>query len=141
VAHSIDLVNVSPRGDVALFVDEQSHEVPYRGTLTVTPEAAGEAPTWRRATDEDVTMLAYNPEALHWRIRAGQVEVFDLGEGLLAQTETWRIKGHEDDNPADPAADGHGGIIDPVQQAAALRELQRGADLAAANGDSETETS
>jgi hypothetical protein len=141
VAHTIDLVNVSPRGDVALTADEQQHEVAYLGTLTVTPETAGEAPSWRRATEVDVAVLAANPQAVHWRIRAGAVEVFDVGEGLLAQTETWRLKGHEDDAPADPAADGHGGTIDPVQQAVLLRELQREADLAAANADSETENS
>lgn len=141
MAHTIDLVNVSPRGDVALSADDQQHEVAYLGILTVTPETAGEAPRWRRADDQDAAALAANPEALHWRVRAGVVEVFDVGDGLLAQSETWRVAGHEDEDPADPAADGYGGTIDPVAQAAVLRGLQRANDQSAANADSETEIS
>jgi hypothetical protein len=139
VAFSTDLVNVSPRGSVRLFVEGDTHEVAHEGTLTVTPETAGVAPHWRQADDDDLAALNVNPLAVHWRIRAGNVEVFDLGSGLLAQAETWRKVGDTSD-PADPTADGYGGVIDPAAQLAALREAQQKAMPDAANDTTETES-
>ena len=143
MAFTVNLINVSPRGDVSLYVDDQQHEVPAGGVLTVTPETAGEAPHWRRADDLDDQALRLNPLALHFRVRAGALEVFDLGDGLLSQAENWRAEGDTAD-PADPAADGHGGIIDAGQAAQALAEYHRATDHEAANPltpDAETENS
>jgi hypothetical protein len=135
-------VNVCPRGSVSLFVDDQHHEVAVGGTLTVTPETAGAAPHWRKADDADSAALAVNPEALHWRMRAGDLEVFDLGSGLLAQSDNWRKAGDTSD-PADPTSDGRGGTIDPAEQAALLAQAQRDAETSAdavAGETSETES-
>jgi hypothetical protein len=142
VAFTTDLVNVSPRGSVRLFVDGETHEVDHGGTLTVDPETAGEAPHWRKATEADGAALRVNPEALHWRVRAGDFEVFDLGTGLLAQSETWRKAG-DDSEPADPTADGRGGTIDVAVQQQMLLDVQRQAEADAVHDDiaSETETS
>jgi len=131
VAFTTDLVNVSPRGSVALYADGDHHEVDAGGVLTVTPETAGQAPHWRQADDVDTTALAVNPLAYHWRVRAGHAEVFDLGHGLLAQSENWRKAGDETD-PADPTSDGRGGTIDVAEQAALLQQMQRDAEAEAA---------
>lgn len=137
MAFTTELVNVSPRGDMSVALDGDRIVVEHGATVKVTPEQAGEPPRWRRGDDNDSAALRVNPRAVHWRIRAGVLEVFDLGSGMLAQDETWRVKGHEEDDPADPVADGHGGTIDGEQQAAALAELFRAADTADANTDSE----
>lgn len=140
MAFTVELINVSEAGARTLPIDGDRITVEPGGVVKVTPEQAGEPPHWRKADDADELLLAVNPEALHWRIRAGAVEVYDLGSGLLAQPANWRRKDEKGD-PADPTADGHGGIIDPVAQAAALAEAQRAAQTEQANDTSETEQS
>lgn len=113
MAFSVDLVNVNPRGDVAVRVDGDSRVVLAGGTVSVTPETAGEAPRWRRATEDEEQWveLPDRPEGkspLHYRRRAGHLEVFDLGSGMLAQPENWRKAG-DDSEPADPLA----GVTEP----------------------------
>jgi hypothetical protein len=108
VAFSVDLVNVNPNGDVAVRVDGDSHVVLAGKTISVTPESAGEAPRWRRATEDEAQWveLPEQPvgrQPMHHRCRAGHLEVFDLGSGLLAQPENWRKVG-DDSEPADPLA-------------------------------------
>jgi hypothetical protein len=84
-----DLRNVSG-DDRRLHVDGETVIVKADETLQVTPEAAGRAPAWRTATDAEVDLLLARPLAMHSRRNGEQVEVFDLGEGLLAQPDTWR---------------------------------------------------
>lgn len=113
MAFSVELVNVNPRGDVSVRVDGDSRVVLAGATISVTPEAAGEAPRWRRATEDEEQWveLPDRPEGtapMHHRRRAGHLEVFDLGSGLLAQTENWRKVG-DDSEPADPLA----GVAEP----------------------------
>lgn len=109
MAFTVELINASPH-DRTVTVDGERHEVASGAVVKVTPEAAGEAPHWRKLTDADDATLRANPEALHWRLRAGDVEVYDLGSGLLAQPENWR-RADDDTDPADPLADGHGGQL------------------------------
>lgn len=138
MAFEVELINVNPRGAVTVTVDGDRHEVAKDGLLTVTPESAGQAPHWRTMTVADDQVLRDNPEALHWRLRAGHGEVFDVGSGLLAQTENWRRSGDSED-PADPLADGRGGQLDPAEQRTMLIDAQRAADNAPADDDTETE--
>jgi len=110
VAFVVELINVNPNGAVSVVVDGDRVPVDAGGILKVTPEQAGQAPHWRHATDDDDRVLRQNPEALHWRLRAGTIEVYDLGSGLLAQVDNWR-RANDDDDPAHPLADGHGGLL------------------------------
>lgn len=106
MAHQVEVRNVNPRGSVRVFVDGEHVEVDAGKVIKVTPESAGSAPRWRRATEAEAELLQYTPEAMHTREHAGHLEVFDLGEGLLAQPENWRLAA--DDGPApDPLAPGH----------------------------------
>lgn len=135
MAFDVELINVNPNGAVTVALDGDRIPVDRDGTVKVTPEQAGEAPHWRRATEADDWLLRANPEALHWRLRSGEIEVYDLGHGMLAQPELWRLASDPDAEPADPLADGHGGIIDPAAQAVLLAELQREIDSQIANSD------
>lgn len=128
MAFEVELINVSPTGARSVALDGDRIAVERDGILKVTPEQAGKAPHWRRATDADELTLRNNPMALHWRLRAGDIEVYDLGSGLLAQPEHWRLASDPDTDPADPLADGHGGVLDPAAQATALAEVFRAAD-------------
>ncbi len=124
MAFVVELINVSPRGDVSVAVDGDRVVVEAGGVLKVTPEQAGEAPHWRKLTEADDATLRANPEALHWRLRAGDVEVYDLGSGLLAQPENWRLKDDSSD-PADPLADGHGGQLVPEVYVAGVTGVEQ----------------
>lgn len=112
MALAVEVQNVSPIGDVQVFVDGESVVVPAGQTISVTPEAAGQAPRWRRAT-EDEAALAGVPApgpGVHIRERGGHVEVFDLGSGLLAQPSNWRKAG-DTTAPADPLDAGGGQLV------------------------------
>lgn len=92
---------VSPRGSARVFVDGEHVEVESGGTIDVTPETAGRAPGWRPATDED--RGAVDNFLVHTRGGGSledPLEVFDLGAGLLAQTENWRLDDAPDDAPS-----------------------------------------
>jgi hypothetical protein len=132
----VELINTNPRGDVSVAVDGDRFEVEAGGTLTVTPEQAGEAPHWRKLTDADDAVLRADPEALHWRLRAGDCEVYDLGSGLLAQPENWRRK-DDDSDPADPLADGRGGQLVPETYVAGVTGVEQ--PTSAEGDDSGTE--
>jgi hypothetical protein len=104
---SVDLVNVSPRGALALHVDDEAHTVDVGETLTCTPEAAGRAPSWQPASPAEVGLYSTGLLLVHTRIVGGRLEVFDLGSGLLAQTENWQPAG-DTTEPADPLDQGDG---------------------------------
>jgi hypothetical protein len=57
--------------------------VPNGAVIDVPAEVAGSEPRWRVATDEDDTAF------LQTREHAGKLEVYDLGSGLLAQSDIW----------------------------------------------------
>jgi len=57
--------------------------VPNGAVIDVPDELAGSAPRWRRAKDGDD--LKFGQVRQH----AGHTEVYDLGSGLLAQTDLW----------------------------------------------------
>lgn len=68
--------------------------VPNGSVIDVPAEVAGSEPRWRVATDEDkigdpVTGSAALVKFLPTREHAGKLEVWDLGTGLLAQTDLW----------------------------------------------------
>jgi hypothetical protein len=68
--------------------------VPNGSVIDVPAEVAGSEPRWRVATDEDrvgdpVTGSAPLVKFLPTREHAGKLEVWDLGTGLLAQTDIW----------------------------------------------------
>jgi hypothetical protein len=96
-----EIKNVSA-SDRRLSVDGETHIVKAGQTLQVTPEAAGRAPSWRAATDAEAELLLAKPLQMHSRRNGDQLEVFDLGEGLLAQPDNWRPA---DADPNEPAPD------------------------------------
>jgi hypothetical protein len=106
----VDVKNVSG-GARVVVVDGDRHEVANGATVKASAAAAGTAPRWRRADVDDDGTPTEPLEQLHTRIRAGHVEVFDLGSGLLAQQSLWRKAGDESE-PADPADGGGGELID-----------------------------
>jgi hypothetical protein len=120
VAFHVEIENVNPYGAVDLRLDGDSIHVPANGKIKVTPEQAGQAPRWRRATEQEaalhgLTDLPAGVLPVHTREHAGHLEVFDLGSGLLAQAANWRKAGDTSD-PADPLAPGHPVADDTTQK-------------------------
>lgn len=111
MASFVTVRNVNPIGAVAAYIDDEHVEVPAGGTIDVTPEAAGKAPRWRRAEVDEQGHPVDRIDQMHTRHRAGHIEVYDLGHGLLAQPSAWRLAG-DDTEPADPTDDGGGQLID-----------------------------
>lgn len=68
--------------------------VEHGQVIDASPELAGEAPRWRRVgePDDDTLHPVHDPSGFFdRREHAGHAEVFDLGHGLLAQTDTWEL--------------------------------------------------
>lgn len=68
--------------------------VPNGSVIDVPAEVAGSEPRWRVATEEDkvgdpVTGSQPLVRFLPTREHAGKLEIWDLGSGLLAQTDIW----------------------------------------------------
>lgn len=127
MASFVTVRNTNPIGAVAAFLDGEHVEVESGGTVDVTPETAGRAPRWRRADTDDDGSPAERLDQLHTRYRAGHIEVFDLGSGLLAQTANWRAA-DDSGEPADPTDDGGGQLIDVQEHAGVLLVTAVGAD-------------
>jgi|SRR5688572_5086574 len=111
MSFTTEVQNVNPEGAVTLFVDGESVTAGPGQTIKVSPEAAGEAPRWRQVKVDDVGAPTEPVDGMHTRRRAGHLEVFDLGSGLLAQPTNWR-KPNDDSDPADPLDDGGGQLVD-----------------------------
>ena len=109
--------NVSPQGARELRVDGETLIVEPGGVIEVPPEVAGTPARWRVQEVDDAGTPVVDDltpsEAVVWlslqhtRQRAGHLEVFDLGSGLLAQAENWRLASDDPEAPApDPLATG-----------------------------------
>lgn len=113
MASFVTVRNVNPIGAVDAYLDYEHVTVGAGETIDVTPETAGKAPRWRRV-DTDPDGEPTEPlETLHVRRRAGHIEVYDLGSGLLAQPAAWRLADDNSD-PADPLDDGGGQLFDVI---------------------------
>lgn len=128
----VKLRNIDPRGDLELpLVDGEVRRVVPAGEVhTVSAEEAGTAPGWRKATDEEAAEFEaflgrYAIDAAEvtslddlddehrrilgqltgreYRFHGGDLEVWDLGSGLLAQTDVWEKAGRGSAPPPDPA--------------------------------------
>jgi hypothetical protein len=95
--------------DRVVVVDGDRHEVKKDATLKVPAHVAGEAPRWRRVEVDAQGLPTDDLPAMHVRNRAGHLEVFDLGSGLLAQPDNWQTGKGE---PADPTDAGGGQLLD-----------------------------
>lgn len=69
--------------------------VQHGDVIDVPPELAGEPPRWRRVKDDaDPLHPSADPSKFFDRRElAGKSEVYDLGFGLLAQTDVWALSG------------------------------------------------
>ena len=102
----VEVRNTNPLGAVAIAIQGEQLTVEKGGVIEVPPEVAGRAPRWRKATDDDAADVAAG--RVHSRERAGSLEVFDVGEGMLAQSDNWVDAGQPKDAPKpDPLAPGH----------------------------------
>lgn len=86
----IEVTNVSGLGDVQLFVSGDHVVVKAGESVKVPPELAGRPPEWRAAEYDEGGRLLDDPDVMATRLARDGLEVWDLGEGLLAQVENWQ---------------------------------------------------
>jgi hypothetical protein len=102
MASSVRVQRNDPAFPVEVVLDGESRVVKHGDVVKVSPECAGRAPGWRAVKFhlDDTKARVYDDDVKFLQVRRdddGNVtEVYDLGEGLLAQS-TWRLA--TDDSP------------------------------------------
>lgn len=125
MASFVTVRNVNPLGAVSAFLDDEKVTVEAGETVDVTPETAGKAPRWRRAELDPNGEPAEDLSVVHVRHRAGHIEVYDLGSGLLAQPDAWRLADDKSE-PADPTDAGGGQRFDVLAAGGGLMAIPIG---------------
>lgn len=78
----VQVMNVDPTRAPRL-IPALNLVVGWHEVVEVPAEMAGHSPRWRHATEQDDLMF------MSTRARAGRTEVYDLGDGLFAQSDVW----------------------------------------------------
>ncbi len=97
----VQVRNINPIGAVLTVLDGEAREVAKGAVVQVTPEQAGVGPHWRKALKDEVVEphqrirdsqgfeVPDRPQASFVVGDEAELEVYDLGSGLLAQVGNW----------------------------------------------------